>query len=223
MSSARAGNAVPGIAPRIHVLAPLAEEWSILVKACEARHPTRMLRHLKVPCAYVPQWRLALAQGGHGKTQMAVQGQYLIDRFPGASLIVCAGATRVPGWASLCSRGGEVQRFADHPALLSCSRADQITDDDQTAGDAEPDIQSFRRRELADRIRISDAAMISADDLAQILRIETRRQRGGPDQIAEHDLDVGCWKRLPLSEAADCRPRRRRCRQPCSARPSDGN
>ena len=37
MSSARAGNAVPGIAPRILVLAPLAEEWSILVKACEAR------------------------------------------------------------------------------------------------------------------------------------------------------------------------------------------
>ena len=92
MSSMRAGSAIPAIEPGILVLAPLAEEWSILVKACAARHPTEMLRDLKVPCAYVPQWRLALAQGGHGKTQFAVQAQYLIDRFPGASLIVCAGA-----------------------------------------------------------------------------------------------------------------------------------
>ena len=80
------------VAPRILVLMPLVEEWSILVKACQARHSTEILRDLKMPCAYVPQWRLALAHGGHGKTQMAVQTQYLIDRFHSGSLIVCAGA-----------------------------------------------------------------------------------------------------------------------------------
>jgi adenosylhomocysteine nucleosidase len=80
------------VAPRILVLMPLVEEWSILVKACKARHSTEILRDLKMPCAYVPQWRLALAHGGHGKTQMAVQAQYLIDRFRDGSLVVCAGA-----------------------------------------------------------------------------------------------------------------------------------
>jgi adenosylhomocysteine nucleosidase len=80
------------VAPRILVLTPLVEEWSILVKACQTRHSTEILRDLKMPCAYVPQWRLALAHGGHGKTQMAVQAQYLIDRFRGGSLVVCAGA-----------------------------------------------------------------------------------------------------------------------------------
>ena len=34
---------------------------------------------------------------------------------------------------------------------------------------------------------VGDAAMIGADDLAQILGIEARRQRRRADQIAEHD------------------------------------
>jgi adenosylhomocysteine nucleosidase len=80
------------IAPRILILAPLAEEWSILLRACEERVPAEILPDLKLPCAYFPKWRLALAQGGHGKTQLAVQAQYLIDRFPTASLVVCVGA-----------------------------------------------------------------------------------------------------------------------------------
>jgi adenosylhomocysteine nucleosidase len=80
------------IEPRILVLAPLAEEWSILLRACEERHRTKILTDLKLPCAYVPAWRMALAQGGHGKTQCAVQAQYLIGRFPSAALVVCVGA-----------------------------------------------------------------------------------------------------------------------------------
>jgi adenosylhomocysteine nucleosidase len=78
--------------PRILVLAPLVDEWSILLKACEERHPTEILTDLRLPCAYVPAWRMALARGGHGKTQCAVQAQYLIDRFPNAALVVCVGA-----------------------------------------------------------------------------------------------------------------------------------
>ena len=80
------------IEPRILVLAPLAEEWSILVGACGERHLTRILPDLKLPCAYVPAWRMALARAGHGKTQCAVQAQYLIGRFPSAALVVCVGA-----------------------------------------------------------------------------------------------------------------------------------
>ena len=57
------------IAPRILVLAPLAEEWSILVRASEERHRPETVLDLKLPCRYVPVWRMALAQGGHGKTQ----------------------------------------------------------------------------------------------------------------------------------------------------------
>src|SRR6266478_1845411 len=80
------------IEPRILVLAPLAEEWSILLRACEERRPTEIISCLKLPCSYVPAWRMALAQGGHGKTQFAVQAQYLIGRFPSATLLVCVGA-----------------------------------------------------------------------------------------------------------------------------------
>ena len=80
------------IAPRILVLAPLVEEWSILVRACEERQSTEILEDLKLPCSYVPAWRMALAQGGHGKTQFAVQAQYLIGRFPSVTLLVCVGA-----------------------------------------------------------------------------------------------------------------------------------
>jgi adenosylhomocysteine nucleosidase len=35
---------------------------------------------------------MALAQGGHGKTQFAVQAQYLIGQFPSVTLLVCVGA-----------------------------------------------------------------------------------------------------------------------------------
>jgi nucleoside phosphorylase len=80
------------IDPRTLVHAPLAEEWSILLSACEERHPIEHVTGLKLPCAYTPNWRLALAQGGHGKTQYAVQAQYLIGRFPSVSLVICVGA-----------------------------------------------------------------------------------------------------------------------------------
>jgi adenosylhomocysteine nucleosidase len=80
------------IEPCILVLAPLAEEWSILLRDCEERQPTEILPDLKLPCRYVPDWRMVLAQGGHGKTQCAVQAQYLIGRFPSVALVVCVGA-----------------------------------------------------------------------------------------------------------------------------------
>jgi adenosylhomocysteine nucleosidase len=40
----------------------------------------------------LPQLDMVVAVGGNGKAQFGVQAQYLIDRCPGASLLVCAGA-----------------------------------------------------------------------------------------------------------------------------------
>jgi adenosylhomocysteine nucleosidase len=80
------------IAPRVLVLAPLAEERSFLLSACGERHSTEIVKDLKLPCCYVPDWRMALPRGGHGKAEFALQAQYLILRFPSVTLIACVGA-----------------------------------------------------------------------------------------------------------------------------------
>ena len=123
--------------------------------------------------------------------------------------------------------GGEVWRLADHAALLRGTGADQIANDDEAAGDADPHVQRLLCGEPADRVDdrepgasralgivlmrlgiaeinqhavahilgdktakagdgVGDAAMVGADDLAQILGIEARRQRRRADQVAEH-------------------------------------
>jgi adenosylhomocysteine nucleosidase len=82
----------PSIEPRALVLAPLSEELAILRDACGRRQALESIGDLRIPCAYLRPWRVLLAAGGHGKAQFAVQAQYLVDCFPSASLIVCAGA-----------------------------------------------------------------------------------------------------------------------------------
>ena len=47
---------------------------------------------LKIDAAYILGWPALVAPGGHGKTQFAVQAQYLIDWFPSVELVICAGA-----------------------------------------------------------------------------------------------------------------------------------
>jgi adenosylhomocysteine nucleosidase len=78
--------------PRILVLCPLTDEWSFLVRAFDSSHRVERVHHLKIEAAYVPDWRALLAPGGHGKTQFAVQTQYLIDLFQSAELVICAGS-----------------------------------------------------------------------------------------------------------------------------------
>src|SRR6201987_6076227 len=78
--------------PRLLILCPLAREWSFLVKTFEASRHVERVHDLKVEAAYIPDWRALVAPGGHGKTQFAVQAQYLIDRFPSVELVICAGA-----------------------------------------------------------------------------------------------------------------------------------
>jgi adenosylhomocysteine nucleosidase len=80
------------IRPRALVLTPLVEEQAALLEAFASHRPVDIIEDLRVPCAYIPSWQVALALGGHGKAQFAAQTQYLIDRFPSAELVVCAGA-----------------------------------------------------------------------------------------------------------------------------------
>jgi adenosylhomocysteine nucleosidase len=70
----------------------LAREWSFLVSTFEASLHVERLHDLKIDAAYVPDWCVLVAPGGHGKTQFAVQAQYLIGRFSSAELVICAGA-----------------------------------------------------------------------------------------------------------------------------------
>ena len=58
----------------------------------EASLHVERLHDLKIDAAYIPDRRALVAPGGHGKTQFAVQGQYLIGQFPAAQLLICAGA-----------------------------------------------------------------------------------------------------------------------------------
>src|ERR1700730_15758415 len=48
--------------------------------------------------------------------------------------------------------GSQVRGLVDNSALLCCTRANQIADHDQPAGDAEPHVQPLQRRETADRV-----------------------------------------------------------------------
>src|SRR5215472_12460242 len=78
--------------PRILVLCPLTREWSFLVSKFEASVHVERLHKLKIEAAYIPNWCVLVAPGGHGKTQFAVQAQYLIGQFPSTELVICAGA-----------------------------------------------------------------------------------------------------------------------------------
>src|SRR5215472_5087302 len=78
--------------PRILILCPLVREWSFLVSTFEASLHVERVHDLKIEAAYIPDWRALVAPGGHGKTQFAVQAQYLIGQFPSVELVICAGA-----------------------------------------------------------------------------------------------------------------------------------
>jgi adenosylhomocysteine nucleosidase len=82
----------PVLEPRILILCPLAREWSFLVTTFEASQHVERLDDLKIEFAYIRDWRALVAPGGHGKTQFAVQAQYLIGQFSSTELVICAGA-----------------------------------------------------------------------------------------------------------------------------------
>lgn len=75
------------------VVAPQIEEAEALLTGFAARGVAAHVAALGALTAWrVPQLQMVVAVGGNGKAQFAVQAQYLIDRCPGAGLLVCAGA-----------------------------------------------------------------------------------------------------------------------------------
>ena len=80
------------ITPRALILTPLGAEQAILLEVVGQKHPIEEIAGLRIPCGYIATWQALIALGGHGKAQFAAQTQYLIDQFPSAELVVCAGA-----------------------------------------------------------------------------------------------------------------------------------
>jgi adenosylhomocysteine nucleosidase len=78
--------------PRLLILCPLAAEWSLLVGRLAQSHDVAPVDDLNIDAAYIRDWHALVAPGGHGKTQFAVQAQYLIGLFRSVELVVCAGA-----------------------------------------------------------------------------------------------------------------------------------
>ena len=75
------------------VVAPQIEEAEGLLTGFAARGVAAHVAALGALTAWrVPQLDMVVAVGGNGKAQFGVQAQYLIDRCPGAGLLVCAGA-----------------------------------------------------------------------------------------------------------------------------------
>ncbi|HUY78049.1 MAG TPA: 5'-methylthioadenosine/S-adenosylhomocysteine nucleosidase [Ktedonobacterales bacterium] len=79
------------VAPQVLVVAPLAEERAVLHQAFAHCQVVDTGEELRIPCAYIPSLRTLIAPGGHGKAQFAAQTQYLIDQYPSAELVICAG------------------------------------------------------------------------------------------------------------------------------------
>jgi adenosylhomocysteine nucleosidase len=79
------------IAPELEELEPVLQRWS-----CSG-HVSHSVEVGQMSCFQVPSLEVIAAVGGHGKAQLALQSQYLIDRSPGLDAILCVGAA-----GSLC-------------------------------------------------------------------------------------------------------------------------
>lgn len=64
----------------------------VLPCLCPNHNVADGVTNLKTAAVYFTKWRVLIATGGHGKTQCAVQAQYLIGLFPSVEIVVCVGA-----------------------------------------------------------------------------------------------------------------------------------
>src|SRR5712691_9969246 len=75
------------------IIVPQYKELKFLVGSfAAAGYPTRSLTLGRLACHVREDLGLLFAVGGHGKTQLAVQTQHLIDQTPGLQAVICAGA-----------------------------------------------------------------------------------------------------------------------------------
>lgn len=74
------------VTPQLEELEPLLGRWEAL------GHPSRPGAIGKLGCFEVPSLGIVAAVAGHGKVQLAVQCQYLIDRLGPLEALLCIGA-----------------------------------------------------------------------------------------------------------------------------------
>lgn len=75
------------------IVTPLPEEQQYLVSALAGDGSTAERVNIGPIDIYeFPKLNLAVARGGHGKTQLAVHTRYLLDRRPDVKQVICAGA-----------------------------------------------------------------------------------------------------------------------------------
>lgn len=75
------------------VVLPQQEELDAMVEGFRRRGVDSASHRVgALECVRLAELDLLAAVGGHGKTQFAVQSQYLIDRLPEAGALLCAGA-----------------------------------------------------------------------------------------------------------------------------------
>jgi adenosylhomocysteine nucleosidase len=88
------------------VVVPQIEELQSLLEGYRAHRFTADTANIgPVECAHIDSLATLFAVGGHGKTQLAVQTQYLVDHCPGLNTILCAGAA---GGLSEAAKFGDV-------------------------------------------------------------------------------------------------------------------
>ena len=88
------------------VMVPQADESAPLLTALSALGHEQSVRRIgQLEVAYLAALELGVAVGGHGKVQLAVQTQHLLDLLPPVQTVVCAGAA---GSLSTSARWGDV-------------------------------------------------------------------------------------------------------------------
>ena len=74
------------------VLTPLALEWEFLTTALRENRATNETQHGPLNVLFLPELKIACAVGGHGKTQFALQAQFLYHQVANISGLICVGA-----------------------------------------------------------------------------------------------------------------------------------
>lgn len=75
------------------IVTPMQEELDGFLQECQAQAlPTEEIMLGRIAGVHLPTLHVAVAPGGLGKTQFAVQTQHLIECAPDWDLVICAGA-----------------------------------------------------------------------------------------------------------------------------------
>ena len=207
------------VVPRRLVIAPFEEELAGISAVLTKVYPRETVPGLRLDAAYVSALGTLLATGGHGKSQFAVQTQYLLGCFPSVELVICAGAA---GRLDPTLRVGDVvvatetvehdftvlmvsrplPRFPTDPKILADLRAaagarerrfrvvlDAIASGDIDCVDAEQG-RAIRGKTAAACIAWEGAGARRAARFSGVESVEIRAISDGADEAAGRDFDA---------------------------------